>query len=215
MDSKINQKSKKRFSCNACDKSYTQSHSLKSHIKIVHDGKKDFHCDTCGNTFGRKQALESHHALVHNVILEKVDKRFKQSRSLKSPIKNVHDDDGAKNHSSESMIQIRNSDSKSDSNSETDNAEHDVKIDHMEESENHTNSTERKSESDFEDSSSDNENVAIKESQNSSEWKTIHELKVRYFQKKLVKSYFCLFGELMLETSDTTTYLSQPIRIQI
>ena len=177
MDSKINQKSKKRFSCNGCDKSYTQSHSLKSHIKIVHDGKKDFHCDTCGNTFGRKQALESHHALVHNVILEKVDKRFKQSRS---PIKNVHDDDGAKNHSSESMIQIRNSDSKSDSNSVTDN---DVEIDHMEESENHTNPTERKSESDFEDSSSENENVAMKESQNSSEWKTIHELKVRYFQK--------------------------------
>ena len=183
MDSKINQKSKKRFSCNGCDKSYTQSHSLKSHIKIVHDGKKDFHCDTCGNTFGRKQALESHHALVHNVILEKVDKRFKQSRSLKSPIKNVHDDDGAKNHSSESMIQIRNSDSKSDSNSEMDNAEHDVEIDHMEESENHTNSTERKCESDFEDSSSENENVEIKESQNSSEWKTIHELKVRYLQK--------------------------------
>ena len=176
----MNQKSKKRFSCNACDKSYTQSHSLKSHIKIVHHGKKDFHCDTCGNTFGRKQALESHHALVHNVILEKVDKRFKQSRSLKSPIKNEHDDDGAKNHSSESMIQIRNSDSKSDSNSVTDN---DVEIDHMEESDNHINPTERKSESDFEDSSSENENVAIKESQNSSEWKTIHELKVRYFQK--------------------------------
>ena len=196
MDSKINQKSKKRFSCNACDKSYTQSHSLKSHIKIVHDGKKDFHCDTCGNTFGRKQALESHHALVHNVILEKVDKRFKQSRSLKSPIKNVHDDDGAKNHSSESMIQIRNSDSKSDSNSETDNAEHDVKIDHMEESENHTNSTERKSESDFEDSSSENENVAIKESQNSSEWKTIHELKVRYFQKNSSNHIFAFLVNL-------------------
>ena len=78
MDSKINQKSVKRFSCNACDKSYTQSHSLKSHIKIVHDGKKEFNCDICGNSFGRKQALETHLVLVHNVanvVLEEVESK--------------------------------------------------------------------------------------------------------------------------------------------
>ena len=109
------------------------------------------------------------------------DKSFTQSRSLKSHVKNVHD--GAKNHSSDSMIRIRNS--KSDSNDETDNSDQDVKIDHMEESEteNFTNPTKRNRESDFEDSSSEEENIPIKNSQNSSEWITIHELKVRYFQK--------------------------------
>ena len=48
-------KHEKKYSCELCDKSYTQSHSLKSHVKIVHDGKKEFNCADCGKSFGRKQ----------------------------------------------------------------------------------------------------------------------------------------------------------------
>ena len=171
-DQEIKIEIKKTFSCDWCDKSFTQSRSLKSHVKNVHDGAKNHSSDS----MIRIRNSDS------NDETDNSDQDVKIDHMEESETENFTNP--TKNHSSDSMIRIRNS--KSDSNDETDNSDQDVKIDHMEESEteNFTNPTKRNRESDFEDSSSEEENIPIiKDSQNSSEWITIHELKVRYFQK--------------------------------
>ena len=68
MNSQINQKSKKRFSCNACGKTYAGNFNLKDHIRIVHEGKRDFRCDLCEKTFGRRETMKTHLALVHGKV---------------------------------------------------------------------------------------------------------------------------------------------------
>ena len=61
-------KSKKRFSCHACDKTYAGNFNLKDHVRIVHEGKRDFRCDLCEKPFGRKETLKTHLALVHGKV---------------------------------------------------------------------------------------------------------------------------------------------------
>ena len=53
----------KKFTCQHCDKSYTQSHSLKSHVRIVHEGmkaEKRYKCPTCKEGFTQSHSLKSH-----------------------------------------------------------------------------------------------------------------------------------------------------------
>ena len=55
----------KKFACKFCDKSYTQAHSLKTHIKTVHEGKKAgkrFKCryPLCTEAFTQSHSLKNH-----------------------------------------------------------------------------------------------------------------------------------------------------------
>ena len=49
-DPKVEQK---RWKCDSCSQSFTQSGSLNKHIYTVHGGHKDFKCQFCGKSFLR------------------------------------------------------------------------------------------------------------------------------------------------------------------
>ena len=60
----------KKFTCQLCDKSYTQSHSLKSHVRIVHDGlkaEKRYKCPTCREGFTQSHSLKNHIEREHKI----------------------------------------------------------------------------------------------------------------------------------------------------
>ena len=97
----------KSFSCNSCDKSYTQSHSLKNHQLVVHEGFR-LNCDSCDRIFTQSPSLQKHKKIVHKdikiepkPILERsisekkyecdlCDKIFTQSGSLKRHKETLH-----------------------------------------------------------------------------------------------------------------------------
>ena len=51
--------------CDSCGKSFTETGSLKKHIKTIHKGKKVFKCDTCGKSFNTASYLNKHINNVH------------------------------------------------------------------------------------------------------------------------------------------------------
>ena len=59
----------KKFACKLCNKSYTQSHSLNSHVRIVHEGRKAekrYKCPSCSDAFTQSHSLKSHIQREHN-----------------------------------------------------------------------------------------------------------------------------------------------------
>ena len=59
----------KKFACKLCNKSYTQSHSLNSHVRIVHEGRKAekrYKCLSCSDAFTQSHSLKSHIQREHN-----------------------------------------------------------------------------------------------------------------------------------------------------
>ena len=58
-------KSKEMFPCQSCDKSYTELHSLKNHIKIVHEGAKIYSCNLCDESYTDYKDLNRHYKRVH------------------------------------------------------------------------------------------------------------------------------------------------------
>ena len=59
------------FSCDSCEKSFSQRQHLKTHIRSVHEGYKDYKCDSCGKLFSQAGHLKTHSNLVHNVQKDK------------------------------------------------------------------------------------------------------------------------------------------------
>ena len=55
----------KTFSCQSCDKSYTQSHILRRHIKNVHEGIKEYSCKFCDKSYTQSHNLKTHIRKVH------------------------------------------------------------------------------------------------------------------------------------------------------
>ena len=58
----------KKFACKFCEKSYTQSHSLKTHMRNVHEGKKqgkNYKCQLCKQAFTQSHSLRNHIQRVH------------------------------------------------------------------------------------------------------------------------------------------------------
>ena len=51
--------------CSICDKSYSNTSSLKKHIASVHEKKKSHMCSICDYSSLRKDGLKSHIASVH------------------------------------------------------------------------------------------------------------------------------------------------------
>ena len=82
-------KTKKRFPCKLCDKSYSGNFNLKSHIDIVHKGLREFKCDLCveeEKTFGRRETLKTHLALVHGKVEINEESRIKAEKKYSCQI---------------------------------------------------------------------------------------------------------------------------------
>ena len=70
----------KKFNCNLCDKSYTQSHNLNAHIKSAHEGLK-FPRQSCEKIYSHSQNLKIHIKTVHELDTD----------TKIVPIKNIHE----------------------------------------------------------------------------------------------------------------------------
>ena len=49
----------------SCGKSFTQSHSLETHLHTVHDGYKDYKCEFCKKSFSQAVHLKRHIHKIH------------------------------------------------------------------------------------------------------------------------------------------------------
>ena len=49
----------------SCGKSFTQSHSLETHLHTVHDGYKDYKCEFCDKSFSKARSLKMHIHKIH------------------------------------------------------------------------------------------------------------------------------------------------------
>ena len=98
-------KALKKYACQQCDKSFTESHSLKSHNQLVHekpqlDVNRFWKCNwgqACTKTFKSKQLAQHHIDNVHKglkkYVCQQCDKSYTQSHSLKSHVQIVHKKD--------------------------------------------------------------------------------------------------------------------------
>ena len=72
-DAKMNQIDKvirsegSKYSCNQCDKQYTQSSHLKRHIKDAHEGVK-FSCKQCDKQYSDQSRLRYHIQSTHEGV---------------------------------------------------------------------------------------------------------------------------------------------------
>ena len=84
----------KQYSCQACDKSFTQSHNLNTHILKVHRGQKQYYCQACEKKYKYKKNLKIHILTVHRgqkpYYCQACDKSYTQSSSLKTHILTFH-----------------------------------------------------------------------------------------------------------------------------
>ena len=83
----------KNHKCNSCEKSYTQSHNLKTHISRSHTGHQ---CDSCGKNFSQSESLKTHVSIIHNHKCNTCEKSYTQARDLKSHISKTHGNTGHK-----------------------------------------------------------------------------------------------------------------------
>ena len=82
------------FTCETCQKSFSQKCSLNRHIKTVHDKIKDFECQICIKRFSTKTDLTRHIKTVHDKVRDFechiCNKTYSQKYNLENHIKIVH-----------------------------------------------------------------------------------------------------------------------------
>ena len=86
-------KSKKKFKCEPCEKSFLFASSLNKHIKSIHEGLKDYKCQSCEKKFTWPWALKAHkktHREDH-FQCDFCDKLFSEYESLEDHTKLMHD----------------------------------------------------------------------------------------------------------------------------
>ena len=87
-------KKPKQYSCQACDKSFTQSPSLKRHILTVHRGQKPYYCQACDKSYTQSSSLKTHILTFHRgqkYSCQACDKSFTRYHTLKTHIQKVHE----------------------------------------------------------------------------------------------------------------------------
>ena len=84
--------------CSQCEKTFTQSASLRRHIESFHSGNVTvFNCELCQKNFTRKDNLKDHIENVHNGRIKKPykcdkrDKYFRKPSVLKKHSEIVHE----------------------------------------------------------------------------------------------------------------------------
>ena len=87
-------KTPKLYSCQACDKSFTQSGSFKRHILTVHRGQTPYYCQACDKSYTQSSSLKTHILTFHRgqkYSCQACDKSFTRSHTLKTHIQKVHE----------------------------------------------------------------------------------------------------------------------------
>ncbi|XP_052871558.1 zinc finger protein 99-like [Anopheles cruzii] len=55
---------KRPYSCNVCEKRFSNKKSVKTHMVTIHEGGKPFVCEECGTRWSTKKSLKQHQ-IVH------------------------------------------------------------------------------------------------------------------------------------------------------
>ena len=79
------QKSRSKYACKECDKSYAQAQTLRNHVKTVHEGKR-YDCDVCEKSFMQPKSLKHHKKTVHEKITPDQEKNSQDASSHKKPL---------------------------------------------------------------------------------------------------------------------------------
>ena len=61
-----------RVSCDQCDQTFCSNHSLKTHIRTVHENIKDFSCNVCNMEFSTVSGVKRHLLTHHDISDTKV-----------------------------------------------------------------------------------------------------------------------------------------------
>ncbi|KAM3173300.1 hypothetical protein ACTXT7_012775 [Hymenolepis weldensis] len=89
------QRAGKSYHCELCNKNFTKSCNLNSHVKAVHKGVRAFQCSECQKSFSRNSDLQKHIDAVHKGLrpyeCTTCQKRFSQKSSLKRHREAVHE----------------------------------------------------------------------------------------------------------------------------
>ena len=77
------------YSCTFCDKSFTNTYHLNSHL-VIHTGEKSFACPQCDKSFGRRSTLRAHmttHSKTSNFMCPVCEKACNDNNSLEEHIR--------------------------------------------------------------------------------------------------------------------------------
>ena len=56
---------KVRYSCNRCEKDFSQHTGLRRHISEIHEKTDHYQCKQCERNYTRKEALQKHVESIH------------------------------------------------------------------------------------------------------------------------------------------------------
>ncbi len=76
--------------CVQCNKTFSNNHSLKEHLKMLHQGIYRYRCQYCGRGFSAKQFLQGHlasHTGVREFKCHMCDKAFSYKHNLNTHLK--------------------------------------------------------------------------------------------------------------------------------
>ncbi|XP_023346151.1 zinc finger protein 271 isoform X3 [Eurytemora carolleeae] len=72
-----------RVSCDQCEQTFCSNHSLKTHIRTVHENIKDFSCNVCSMEFSTVSGVKRH-LLTHHDITDTKDAYLNKSQDEKN-----------------------------------------------------------------------------------------------------------------------------------
>ena len=88
-DSLKNQMSQGNYACTFCDKIFTNTYHLNSHL-VTHTGERSFACPLCDKSFGRRSTLRAHmttHSKTSNFMCPVCEKACNDNNSLEEHIR--------------------------------------------------------------------------------------------------------------------------------